>query len=270
VSADLTPYVSAWQQTTESLSALCARLSFGDWERATECPGWSVRDVVSHVIALESELLGDPRPIHSLPSDLRHVRSEFNRYMEVPVDYRRCHTPPEMVGELEHVLIRRNRALTNETRGLDEQVRGLMGTTVPLGRLLRTRVCDIWAHEQDVRRAVGQPGNLDGPAALIARDRMLETLPKAVAREAKAPSGTTVALDVSGPVEFLRTIEVGADGRGVLRNEVTLAPTVRLITDWETFVRLTCGRVRPEVADVKPAAPTVLTRRIMANLTVAP
>ncbi len=270
MSADLTPYVSAWQQTTQALADLCASLAGAEWERATECPGWSVRDVVSHVIALECELLGDPRPIHSLPSDLRHVRTEFNRYMEVPVDYRRCHTPPEMLAELEHVLIRRNRALANETRGPQEEVRGLMGTTVPLERLLRTRVCDVWAHEQDVRRAVGMPGNLDGAAALIARDRMLESLPKSIAKDAKAPVGTTVALDVSGPVEFLRTVEVGQDGRGVLRNEVTLAPTMRLITDWETFVRLVCGRVRPENADVKTEGPAALTKRIMANLAVSP
>ena len=61
----------------ERLRVLVAPLSEDVWNRPTECPGWSVRDVVSHLIAMELELLGDPRPIHNLPRDLRHVVDEI-------------------------------------------------------------------------------------------------------------------------------------------------------------------------------------------------
>ncbi|CAM5393621.1 maleylpyruvate isomerase family mycothiol-dependent enzyme [Streptomyces californicus] len=75
-----------------------------------------MRDIVSHVIGMECEMLGDPRPIHSLPRDLYRVPSDFARYMEMPVDVRRHHTSPEILAELEYVLIRRARQIRNESR----------------------------------------------------------------------------------------------------------------------------------------------------------
>ena len=75
VHPSLQPYVDAWTHSIEAISELVTPLVEGEWNRATACPGWSVRDVVSHVIGLECEMLGDPRPIHTLPRDLYHVRT---------------------------------------------------------------------------------------------------------------------------------------------------------------------------------------------------
>ncbi|MEV8322529.1 maleylpyruvate isomerase family mycothiol-dependent enzyme [Kitasatospora sp. NPDC056731] len=241
-------YAEAWAQSIESISELVAPLPEGSWNRATECPGWSVRDVVSHIIAVESELLGDPRPIHSLPRDLRHVTTDFARYIELPVDKRRCHTALEMTSELEYTIIRRSRALRNAKQMPLEPVRwpgGPNSRDVPYHELLRLRAFDVWVHEQDLRRALDTPGNLDSPAALIARDVLLGLLPKAVAHQAGAPAGTAMVLDVTGRVEFLRTIRVDSTGRGTVDESISLAPDVQLTMDWETYLRLACGRGRP-------------------------
>ncbi|MFJ8040071.1 maleylpyruvate isomerase family mycothiol-dependent enzyme [Kitasatospora sp. NPDC096147] len=237
--------VDAWTQSIEAISELVAALPGDAWNRPTECPGWSVRDVVSHIIALESELLGDPRPIHSLPSDLRHVTGDFARYMELPVDKRRCHTPPELTSELEYTIIRRSRALRDSRHQAEDPVRwpaGPLSRDIPYLTLLRLRAFDVWVHEQDLRRALGLPGNLDSPAARLTRDHLVSALPRTVAKTAGAPIGTTLALDVTGALEFSRTVRVGADGRATVDESVTLGPTVSLGMDWETFVRLSCGR----------------------------
>ncbi|MFJ9693066.1 maleylpyruvate isomerase family mycothiol-dependent enzyme [Kitasatospora sp. NPDC101183] len=259
----------AWTQSIESLSELVAPLPEDSWNRATECAGWSVRDVVSHVIAVESELLGDPRPIHSLPRDLRHVTSEFARYIELPVDKRRCHTALEMVGELEYTIIRRSRALRNARQTPDEFVRtplGPLARDVPYHQLLRMRAFDVWVHEQDLRRALHTPGNLDSPGALIARDVLLELLPKAVAHTAGAPAGTALVLDVTGPLEFLRTVRVDSAGRGTVDESISLAPDVQLTMDWETYLRLACGRGRPGPVTVE--GDKELADRVLANFAV--
>lgn len=208
-------YTDAWTQSIEAISELVAPLPADSWNRPTECPGWSVRDIVSHVIAVESELLGDPRPIHSLPSDLRHISSELSRYLELPVDKRRCHTAPEMTGELEYVIIRRSRAIRNAKTEAGDAVRfpaGPFAFDLPYEQLLRIRTFDVWVHEQDLRRALREPGNLDSPSALISRDMLVDGLPKVVAKVAGAPAGSTVAFDVTGPVEFLRTVRVDDNG----------------------------------------------------------
>ncbi|WP_037602628.1 maleylpyruvate isomerase family mycothiol-dependent enzyme [Streptacidiphilus rugosus] len=267
-------YADAWTQSIEAISELVAPLSEGAWNRPTECPGWSVRDVVSHVIAMELELLGDPRPIHTLPRDLRHVVDEFSRYCEVPVDKRRCHTAPEMTAELEYTIIRRGRALRTNTRyePMDD-IRWPMGPysrDVPYHQLLRTRVFDVWTHEQDVRRALHAPGGLDTPAAAITRDYLIELLPKAVAKLAGAPAGSAVVFDVHGAQEFMRTVHVDEAGRGSVDAQVPLAPVVRVTTDWETYARLACGRVTASAADVKTEGDEALARRILDNFAVTP
>jgi uncharacterized protein (TIGR03083 family) len=266
-------YADAWTQSIEAVSELVSPLTEGEWNRPTECPGWSVRDVVSHVIAMETELLGDPRPIHTLPRDLRHVVDEFTRYCEVPVDKRRCHTGPEMTAELEYTIIRRSRALRDTRYGPTDEVRWPMGPyarEIPYHQLLRLRVFDVWIHEQDLRRALRTPGNLDSAAAAITRDHLVELLPKAVAKLAGAPAGTTVVFDVSGAQEFMRTVRVDELGRGSVDEQVPLAPAVRLTMDWETFARLACGRITAAAAAVKVEGDEALARRILENFAVTP
>ena len=268
----LQPYADAWTHSVDAISEMVQPLPEAEWNRRTPCPGWSVRDVVSHVIGLDCELLGDPRPIHSLPRDLFHVANEHQRYMEMQVDVRRHHTAPEMTAELEYTVIRRNRQMRNENREPGATVRGPMGTEITLEHAYRTRAFDVWVHEQDLRTALGRPGNLDSPGAYVTRDFLLDALPKIVAKDADAPRSSAVVFDVHGPVEFLRTIRVDIQGRGTLETAPALGPVATLTLDWETYVRLACGRVTPEaVADrVKTDGDQDLTKAILHNFAVTP
>ncbi|MFI1970018.1 hypothetical protein BLA24_18350 [Streptomyces cinnamoneus] len=274
VHPSLQPAIDAWTHSVEAVSDLVRPLAESDWNRATECPGWSVRDVVSHIIGVECEMLGEPRPIHTLPRDLRHVTDEFSRYIEVQVDVRRCHTAPEMTSELEYTIIRRCRQLRNETRPPQATVRWPLGTAneQTLERTLALRAFDVWTHEQDLRRALGVPGNLDSPAAVISRDFLLRALPKLVAEDAGARPGSTVVFDVHGPLEFLRTVRVGPQGKATIDGSVSLGPSVTFALDWETYARLACGRVRPEaVADrVKIDGDRELAGAVLREFAVTP
>ncbi|MFH8493973.1 maleylpyruvate isomerase family mycothiol-dependent enzyme [Streptomyces coeruleorubidus] len=266
----LQPYADAWTHSIEAISELLQPLAEAEWNRRTPCPGWSVRDVVSHVIGLDCEMLGDPRPIHTLPRDLFHVTNDHQRYMEMQVDVRRHHTAPEMTSELEYVIIRRNRQLRNDSRDPGTKVRGPLGTELTLEESMRRHAFDVWVHEQDLRTALGRPGNLDSPGAHVARDVLLGELPRVVAEDAQAPRSSAVVFDVHGPIEFLRTIRVDIQGRGTLETAPALGPAATLTLDWETYVRLACGRVTPEsVTDrLKTEGDQELTAAILRNFTV--
>ncbi|WP_053742771.1 maleylpyruvate isomerase family mycothiol-dependent enzyme [Streptomyces sp. NRRL WC-3618] len=268
----LQPYADAWTHSIEAISELVSPLVEGEWNRRTPCPGWSVRDVVSHVIGLECEMLGDPRPIHTLPRDLFHVTNEHQRYMEMQVDVRRHHTAPEMTSELEYTVIRRNRQLRNESREPGAMIRGLHGQETALVDAMRTRAFDVWVHEQDLRTALGRPGNLDSPGAHVARDVLLERLPKVVAKDAGAPRSSAIVFDVHGPLEFLRTIRVDINGRGTLETSPALGPAAAFTLDWETYFRLACGRVTPEAAAdrIKAEGDPGLTAAILHHFAVTP
>ncbi|MFJ5048204.1 maleylpyruvate isomerase family mycothiol-dependent enzyme [Streptomyces sp. NPDC088719] len=272
VHPSLQPYTDAATHSIEAIAELVKPLAEGEWNRRTPCPGWSVRDIVSHVIGMECEMLGDPRPIHTLPRDLYHVQSDFARYMEMQVDVRRHHTSPEITSELEYVLIRRARQIRNESRSPETKVRAPLGTEQTLETALNLRAFDVWVHEQDLRATLGQPGNLDSPGALITRDMLLAGLPKVVAKKAGAPANSAVVFDVHGPVEFLRTVRVDAEGRGSVDGAPSLGPAVTLSLDWETYVRLACGRVRhTAVADrIKVEGDQELATAILDNFAVTP
>lgn len=164
VHPSLQTYADAWTHSIESIAELVKPLAEGEWNRRTPCPAWSVRDIVSHIIGMECEQLGDPRPIHSLPRDLYHVQSDFARYMEMQVDVRRHHTSPEMTSELEYTIIRRARQLRNETRDPETMVRAPLGAEQTLELALRMRVFDVWVHEQDLRATLGLPAIWTPPA----------------------------------------------------------------------------------------------------------
>lgn len=268
----LQSYADAWTHSIEAISELVSPLVEGEWNRRTPCPGWSVRDVVSHVIGLECEMLGDPRPIHTLPRDLYHVTNEQQRYMEMQVDVRRHHTAPEMTSELEYTVIRRNRQLRNESREPGAKIRGLYGRESALEDLMRNRAFDVWVHEQDLRTALGRPGNVDSPGAHIARDVLLGALPKVVAKDAGAPRSSAIVFDVHGPIEFLRTIRVDINGRGTLETSPALGPAATFTLDWETYFRLACGRVTPEAAAdrIKAEGDPGLTAAILRHFAVTP
>jgi uncharacterized protein (TIGR03083 family) len=270
--SSLQPSIDAWTQSIEAISELVSPLTEGEWNRRTECPGWSVRDVVSHVIGLECEALGDPRPIHTLPRDLYHVTDETTRYMEVQVDVRRHHTGPEMTGELEYTIIRRCRQLRTDKRPPTHRVPSPAFGEMPLEVFLRLRAFDVWVHEQDIRRALGQPGNLDSPAAHISRDMMLAGLPKVIAKKAAVPPRSAVVFDINGPLEFLRTVRVDEEGKGSVSSSPSLGPVVTFTTDWETYARLACGRVKARrVADrLKVEGDPETADRILANFSITP
>ncbi|NGN68492.1 maleylpyruvate isomerase family mycothiol-dependent enzyme [Streptomyces sp. A7024] len=272
VHSSLQPYVDAWTHATTAISELVSPLADGEWHRASGLPGWSVKDVVSHIIGMECEGLGDPRPIHTLPVDLYHVKTEWQRYMEVQVDIRRHHTGPEMTSELEYVLIRRGRQLRNENRGPDDKVRGPLGRQVRIEDYLRDRAFDVWVHEQDLRRALGKPGNLDSAGALVARDLLVERLAKVVAKDAQAAPETVVVVDVTGALDFMRTVRVDKDGRGSVDGSVSLGPAVTLSTNWETYLRLATGRTTVAAVEeqVKVEGDQKLAAAILRNFAVTP
>jgi len=164
--------------TTEraQLVELLETLTPEEWDAPSLCVGWSVRDVAAHVVSYDT--LG-PAGLVS-----RYARSGFSvdRTNQHLVDAARSRTPEELV---EHV-----RAHVRP-RGLTTLLGGRIG------------LLDGFVHQQDIRRPLGRPRDVD-------RDVLLRALPflVKVGRLVRGPQNarglTLVATDVdwshgSGP-----------------------------------------------------------------------
>jgi uncharacterized protein (TIGR03083 family) len=238
------PIVAELAEVWTSLVALGGELPDEDWDRPTECPGWTVRDVYSHVIGTESGLLGrSPAP----PPEAfgPHVRNDMGRSNEAEVLLRRARPGTALVAELEEVTAARLaelRSMTDEDFAVETMSPAGPGTYEDF---MAVRVFDCWVHEQDVRRAVGRPGHLSGAAVDRSLASTVGVMPYVVGKRAGAPEGATVAFDVSGATARRWAVTVEG-GRAKPVPEVPVEPTVRISADVGTFMALACGRVDPD------------------------
>jgi uncharacterized protein (TIGR03083 family) len=249
-----------------SIDRLCSGLSESQWELPTGCPGWTVKDQVSHLVDYEARLLGQPAPVHE-PGPLPHVKNELGRVNEIGVDVRRARSGPAVLEEFRKVTAERLvqlRQLTEQDFAAQTITPGGPGT---VSDLLTLRVMDSWSHEQDIRRATGQPGHSAGPVVDEAVGHFMRFLPYLVGKRAAAPEGSKVAFHIDGrdPV----AVEV-TSGRGRLAADLRVA-TVSLAIPATTFAALIGGRCDvPIPGDVGITGDQQLGQRILASMGLLP
>jgi uncharacterized protein (TIGR03083 family) len=229
----------------DSIDALLDGLPESGWQAATPLPGWCVRAVVSHIIGTESFLEGiaPPQPDIDVKA-LEHVRNDIGAMNECWVRH--------LSGESGSSVLERYRALTGKRR---EVLRSMSDddwnapTPTPAGmdsygRFMRIRVFDCWMHEQDIRMALQRPSSddeLDGPALRLSLDEIAATMGFVVGKLAKAPDGSRVQFDLTGPLP--RSIRVSMDGRAQVVDDFGgLEPTATIRLDALQFTRLAGGR----------------------------
>jgi uncharacterized protein (TIGR03083 family) len=117
---------------------------------------------------------------------------------------------------------------------------------VSYARFMRIRVFDCWMHEHDVRDAIGGPvshADLRGPDSRLALDEMAASMGYVVGKLGKAPDGSRVAIELTGPLA--RTIRVVVDGRGQVVDDFGgQEPTSTIRLDGLLFTRLASGRLK--------------------------
>ncbi|NDE52288.1 MAG: maleylpyruvate isomerase family mycothiol-dependent enzyme [Actinobacteria bacterium] len=133
---------------------------------------------------------------------------------------------------------------------------------------LHIRVMDAWVHEQDIRRAIGKPGNQGGAAARHSLSRFVRSLPMVVGKRAKAPDGSTVTLRITGAVQADFHVATEA-GRAKLV-EVAPQPLCVISIDSEAYFAMCCGRQfwKPGDPRVAVSGDTELAGRVLSNFNV--
>jgi uncharacterized protein (TIGR03083 family) len=229
----------------DSIDALLDGLPEDQWQAATPLPGWCVKAVVSHIIGTESFLEGIAPPAPDVDVNaLEHVRNDIGAMNECWVRHLRAESG---AGVLE-----RFRAVTNDRREVlatmsDDDWNAVRPTPAGMdsyGRFMRIRTFDCWMHEQDIRMALQRPSSddeLDGPASQLSLDEIAATMGFVVGKLGKAPDGSRVQFDLTGPLA--RNIKVSVDGRAQVVDDFGgQEPTATIRLDAVQFTRLAGGR----------------------------
>ena len=255
----------------EDLEKLLADLSDGQWKTATALPGWSVQDVVSHIIGTESFLQGLPAPDIDIDvSALGHVRNEIGAMNESWVHSMRAHSPEQMREELKAILHARRTALEDMSEQVWNEVTFTPAGPDSYGRFMRIRIFDCWMHEHDIREAVDAPASdreLATTTARLSLDEMAGSMGFVVGKRAGAPDGSRVAIELTGPLR--RTIKVQVDGRAKVVEDFGVAdPTTTITIDGLLFTRLAGGRtpLAEHESDIGFSGDDTVGRRVVENL----
>ncbi|HET9500308.1 MAG TPA: maleylpyruvate isomerase family mycothiol-dependent enzyme [Marmoricola sp.] len=247
--ARLARHVDAWHGACRDFVALARTLDEQQGDLPTDLAGWSVRDNVAHTAHLEAVLAGAPEETIDVP-DAPHVTGLMGHYTEQGVLARRERSLAQLLDELEDAVARRYEVLRREPPSDPSATPPRTPGGVPwdTGTLLSNRPVDVWMHEQDVRRAIGRPGNLDSPAARHTIGVFGRALPMVLGKRVAAPVGTSVRVEVPEAGRSW-TVAVGEDGRAAFDEETT-EPTAQVTLGSEDFIVLAGGR-RP-VARTNP------------------
>lgn len=264
--------VAAFAHTTQAVVDLAHACTDDDLARPTDCPGWTVHDQISHVVGVEAWLAGRKDPRVEMPH-YDHVKNDLAKRVEYAVEVRRGRTGADVVAELEDVLAQRIATLSGPGMTDASIIAGPFGPA-ELATVLVLRTFDVWTHEQDIRSALGRPGNLDSPAAAVFVSSVMQQLPKLVARGAGVEPGQTVFVDVTGPVEAHLGVRVELDRESRPRGHVVAsdsspdgqATTITLSA--EAFTRRAAGRRPVSDTEYSVIGDAAIARRVMESLVV--
>lgn len=226
----------------DSIDTLAERLTPDQWQAPTALPGWSVHDVVAHLIGVESMLEGVDTPDADVDvSTLEHVRNDIGALNERWVRRLRGVSEAEMLERFRTVTAQRRSTLDAMPGDDWDAVTMTPAGPDSYGRFMRIRTFDCWMHEHDIRDATGMAAGEESEGARLALDEMAVAMGRVVGKLGGAPDGSRVAITLTGPLA--RTINVAVDGRGrVVDDFGDAGPTTTITLDALLFARLCGGR----------------------------
>ncbi|GAB90540.1 maleylpyruvate isomerase family mycothiol-dependent enzyme [Gordonia rhizosphera] len=261
------PVVDALTAQWAVMDPLVSGLSDAQWSGPSILPGWTVADIVAHIIGTESMLAGRDVAAERDLGALEHVRNPIGEFNEKWLDHFRGSSRADVMAAYREVVSVRTEALsTISQEEFDAEAMTPAGRDT-YGRFMRVRIFDCWMHEIDIRDSTdGSAPTLVGPAAL-ALDEIAASLPFVVGKRAQAPSGSAILIRIGGLVPRELRIVVAERARAVdeLPGGDESADVV-LTLDALDLARLAGGRRSADPGRVEIAGDRAIGDAIVAHL----
>jgi uncharacterized protein (TIGR03083 family) len=217
-----------------------------DWERATVAPGWSVRDLVAHLLDTDLRRLASGRdglaaPTPAAPITTHRELVAFLDELNATWVVAARRLSPRVLTDL-HALVGPQVAAYLASRDPDSPATGVAWAgeaQSPAWFDTAREYTEKWLHQQQIRDAVGAPLLIAHHWLHPALDTFVRGLPHTF-RTVTAPPETSVTLTITEPLAESWTVSatevgwrlfVGADPRAVA--SVTLDPDIA----WRVFTK---------------------------------
>ena len=262
--------IEALREEWASIADLLAGLSDDEWAMATPLPGWDVQDNVAHMIGTEMMMSGEPAPDVEIDREVAtHVRNDIGAFNEAWIESLRGTDPADVRAQFVELSARRLAALDAMTQDEWDEVSFTPAGKDTYGRFVQIRVMDCWMHEQDIRDAVGCPGNETGLPVEVMLDEVTTALGFVVGKKAGVQQGESVTFALTEEGSVVREIHVAVDGRAAVVDSLQGPATTTLTMPVGVMTRRCAGRVAPdELRDqITIEGDADIAERVLANQT---
>lgn len=212
-------------------------LNADDWTRPTECPGWDVRAMTSHVLGMAAMAASIREGVRQQRAAKRRSEAFIDALTAVQVEERAGLTPQQLVDQLRVVgpraarARRRTPALILRRRMPIPQAVGGQEEIWTIGYLVDTILTrDPWMHRIDITRATNHPLEMTaGHDDVLVADVVTEWAARhrqPCHLQLTGAAGGTWTFGVGGPsidldaIEFCRTVSGREPGTGLLSTQV--------------------------------------------------
>ena len=233
------------------LVELLSGLSTEEWERATTCKGWSVKDVALHLLAIEIQFLSMRRDNHFPPgsdiSSFEDLVALINRQNSSWVEAARRISPRLLCDLLDFLGPQVEEAIAaRDPHAGGVTVDWAGSKPAPLWMDTAREFTERWHHQQQIRDAVGKPGLKEPRFLAPLLDTFVRGLPNTF-RDVRAAEGTTIKLTLTGDAGGVWFLVRGKAGWELfLDSEADISASVTM--DQDTAWRLFTKGIIPEEA----------------------
>lgn len=258
------PVIAALAAQWTTIDTLVSGLSDEQWSTESGLPGWSVGDIVAHIVGTENMIDGLEADAGRDVSGLDHVKNPIGELNERWLDHYRARSRAELMADYRSMTAKRIADLT----AMDDDAWNADAVTPvgpeSYGRFMRVRTYDSWVHEVDLRDAVGAGEPSDPVPARLALEEMAVVMPYIVGKKASAPKGSRVTFDFTGLVPM--RVHVAVDDRAAMVPELDGPADVTLRTTITDYTRLAGGRPGAAEASVTIDGDVALGSAIVDSL----
>ena len=237
--------ISAFRETWYSLQGYSSQLTDDQWEAPSDCPGWSVKDVLSHLVGTERHLLGESTPILDESEMPDHVKNDIGRLNEAWITELRDLSGAQVLAIFENVTIARLNFLEElSEEQFDEDA------DLPVGKgtyrdFMAMRVMDCFVHEQDIRKSTGGSFLPHDRSGRIAIEQLSSGLGYVIGKKLKPPEGAVIRVDVTQGEQVIASNRLQMQGSRAMyvKDGDVGVDDAALVCSFEAFVFATAGRI---------------------------
>ncbi|MFI0446816.1 maleylpyruvate isomerase family mycothiol-dependent enzyme [Actinomadura sp. 6N118] len=232
-----------------ALMATLRGLEPADWHKEA-VPGWTVRDLTTHILGDFYGRLASHRDGHQEGPGFaagETLETFIHRINQEWVDANRRVSPAALTDTVD--LIGGQIVRFFETTDLDAPALGVSWAGIdpaPMWLDSARDFTEYWTHRQQIRHAIGQNTDPDPQLLAVVLDTFMRALPHTL-RNTNAPVGTQIRVQIAGPAGDTWTV-TATEPRWSLAEPDTGHPAAVVDLDAETAWRLCTRGIQPDTA----------------------